>query len=852
MHRLARRECCRQAVARGDYASALSIATEWINREPGDDEAHHAYIDLLATHGQYREALAHYNDYAATLARDDLQPLDETTKLSEEIRRRIAAAEREQEPSLRKSRPWLATTMAPDTRAASPARSRIRQLLPATLVLALVGGAAMYATRAANSEPSSCTIDITASCAALDSANYVVLPFSYTQDGQPASDGFVFADAVSAALARVEGVNVIDRMRVIDAVQRMSADPTRRLEVDSAIMLSRRLGARNAMIGEVQRLGDSVRVTASLYDVALAPAGSRSVEVRLSATDAFASAPGQVVDSLLALRLASTPLSRSISLVAARELGLGEAALAAWELSDAREHYEKATEADATDARAFYRLAQVMMWQLDTTLVWRAAAERTFRLRAQLPAVDSALATAIYFTAIRDYASACSAFRNVLRSDSLNFVAWYGLGDCLTFDQIVLPDPAAPSGRRFRSSYTEAINAYSRALQLAPSFSKTFRGMALARLSKMFFVNPTMHRYGVELGTGAAIAAIPVMQGDTIALMPFPVDSIGSPGVEAKTKGQDAALFASRRQLRSLLTEWTRATPSAESYTALAELNEVAGAIRSVGDPERSALDAADAAIRFTTTSTARLGARATRLRLLLKQGRFADARELADSIVDEHPAPKDQELFMVASAAVLQGKIHHAAALLANSTVPAARYQGLHVSDVRASRRLLIYAAVGAPRDSIRAIAVRLENSIDPLPVSDRSRNSAILLMRQAAFAHHAVGPLRVHRNTQDWPLIKAQHAASLGNAAKARALLNENGEHLPDDLVEADLAFAHIALELQIGDTASATREMDTVLGDLGQPRYAARAQPNAGRWVDQSDGHASACCASIRQDR
>src|SRR5205085_2255791 len=82
------------------------------------------------------------------------------------------------------------------------------------------------------------------------------------------------------------------------------------------------------------------------------------------------------------------------------------------------------------------------------------------------------------------WADACREYARVLRTDSSDFRAWYGLGDCRSRDRVVVADARSRTGWRFRSSKHAAVEAYVRALDLAPSFLLAFRGSAYGRLAQ--------------------------------------------------------------------------------------------------------------------------------------------------------------------------------------------------------------------------------------------------------------------------------------------------------------------------------------------------------------------------------
>ena len=84
---------------------------------------------------------------------------------------------------------------------------------------------------------------------------------------------------------------------------------------------------------------------------------------------------------------------------------------------------------------------------------------------------DSALALGMFALSEGQSQEACEHFRAALRRDTLNVAAWFGLGECLRTDSVVVRDRRSPFGWQFRSSYQGAVTAYQRALELAPSFN---------------------------------------------------------------------------------------------------------------------------------------------------------------------------------------------------------------------------------------------------------------------------------------------------------------------------------------------------------------------------------------------
>jgi tetratricopeptide (TPR) repeat protein len=77
--------------------------------------------------------------------------------------------------------------------------------------------------------------------------------------------GTGIAETVSSDLKNIEGLTVIGRARVFDALRNLSSST--RLDDALAIDIGRRLGATWVVVGGFQRLGDMVRITANFVDI---------------------------------------------------------------------------------------------------------------------------------------------------------------------------------------------------------------------------------------------------------------------------------------------------------------------------------------------------------------------------------------------------------------------------------------------------------------------------------------------------------------------------------------------------------------------------------------------------------
>ena len=104
---------------------------------------------------------------------------------------------------------------------------------------------------------------------------------------EPADDwiGTGIAETVSSDLKNIQGLTVIGRARVYDALRNLSSNAS--LDESLAIDIGRRLGATWVVVGGFQKMGDLVRITAHFLDVATGTV-KRTVKVDGRVADIFA------------------------------------------------------------------------------------------------------------------------------------------------------------------------------------------------------------------------------------------------------------------------------------------------------------------------------------------------------------------------------------------------------------------------------------------------------------------------------------------------------------------------------------------------------------------------------------
>jgi hypothetical protein len=419
-----------------------------------------------------------------------------------------------------------------------------------------------------------------------------------------------------------------------------------------------------------------------------------------------------------------------------------------------------------------------------------------------------------------DFPRGCERFRTILARDSLRFAGWFGLGECLMTDSIVVPDPVSPSRWRFRGSYAAGIAAYIRALSLVPLAHVAYGGKAaVARLADKLHTESNRFRIGVAgAGSSRRFAAFASLQGDSITTVPWPIDEVlaGKRIPAAWRQARDA----SRKKLRELTAEWLSRYPdSPAAIEAHAWSLELAGEITSPTSSSTSALALVHRvrAIAAGRGQPVELGA--WEVRLLLKSRRFTAARLLSDSLLTVTPSTSAEGIAQ-AGLAALTGRMYRAAELA--GLFPATFYAlpsgaPFEVSKpvAAAGQRLLAYVVSGAPAESIQAAAGRLELVVGREVEAPRQRRVLeALLFRPSLLAFPVMpappGELEITRieaaiAKRDTAAARRSFAA-LG-ATRERTLSTVAPDHI---LLEARL----LAL---IGDSAEARARLGTFLDDL-----------------------------------
>ncbi len=704
-----------------------------------------------------------------------------------------------------------------------PRTSRARAGLIAAAIIGLAAAGVVYA-RGARDE------------LAVDRYTYAVFPFRHA--GVASNiwlDGDGCARMLHDAMARWQGVRLVDDMRVSDVWNRRQPRT-----VADAFDAAKTLNAGQLAWGEVVPVGDSLEIRVVAYDVQRGAQATRQFVVRLARdTPQLERVFTALADSIIigGRRIREGAATGTGNIIALEKFLDGRAAIDHFDLRLAEQDFKDALAVDESYAHAHFWLARTMAWDGEAEpSAWTSNAARAVALSAALPPHDRAHAVALLDLAEGRMAEACQRYRSLIAADSLDFSAWFGLGDCNARDPVVVRDAKSTTGYSFRGSTQMAITAYKRALALVPSFQSAERGLAFGRLSRrVLFTEEARLRRGVAVAPDTQrFAAFPSFGANTLAFSPMPYAQAIAPSARPATERQ--AVMWSADTYRQLTADWVRAFPSsgdAQENHALAL--EAANGIAGSGAGMPAALSAARNSLRSSLLPADRTRRDALLVRLLLKSDSASTARALADSALREWPTPTPYQAGYLAGLAALTGRAARAAALSARSasdseSVPFVAANGKRASlpaDVTAGAlQLQAYAALGGPRDSLRATLARTSRAIAAwIPAGEQAavrqmvfRNTFGLAYDQLApIANISVAPDRDQRLAMRIALSRHDtvDARRLSQALTARA-----AEFSPGTM-GMDNFYHHARMLLVMGDTTSAIAQLDAALAGLSRAR-------------------------------
>jgi tetratricopeptide (TPR) repeat protein/TolB-like protein len=411
----------------------------------------------------------------------------------------------------------------------------------------------------------------------IDPRSWVVVPFdNVTRNSEIEWLRAGSVNLLYLGMSRWNDVRVVDDERVADLMRDLPPADASTLALSTGMTIAKRAGAGRLVMGEVIRIGSRTAVTAKVYDVTTGQR-VRSVTEETAVADSVMPMFGRLAQKVLNVAPPAGANVGSIgtsSIAAYQEYLRGVQALNAFRITDARRAFRRALELDSTFALAHYKMTVVSGWDGGTGS--REHIEAAARLSAALPERERQLINGHLWHQRGQLGRACEVFSSVLRADSADVDAWYGLGDCTYHDVVVEPVAGDSTRLRFRGDFNASVRAFRRALELDPAFHLAYQHLVDAYQSHIRF---GQHCVGQ---TCAGYAAFAVNRGDSLVMVPM------RDTARLREQFADYVRSGSRRRniavSRRIAEEWLASSPNEDrARVALASTYYAAGELESAG-----------------------------------------------------------------------------------------------------------------------------------------------------------------------------------------------------------------------------------------------------------------------------
>jgi TolB-like protein len=650
---------------------------------------------------------------------------------------------------------------------------------------------------------------------ALDDHKWIVLPFE-NLSGAPDAEWLRSASAnmLYLDLSQWTDVRVVDDERVADMLR---ATPETRdakpVSLTAALGVARTAGAGKLVLGDVLKIGSRTRVTAKIFNVRDG-ARLRSVQQEAAAPDSILSTFDRLAREILNAPAPRRDLGAvgTARLDAYQEYVAGVHALNEFNLVEAEPHFERALSLDSTFALAHYKLAVTMRLIGTQFSLYNAGVQATSaqRLSTPLPARERALIAGLVALTRKEYSHACDAYQELLRTDSLDVEALFGLGECTDSDNNVEVVPGDSTRHQFHSSWNTSIRAFQRVLELDPKNHVAFKRVNDALLapwrdgclrseppspcaSTPIHVDPTR---GTAVYPGGLFTTWIRFSGDTLLTVPVAI-----PRDTAALQHQMAEAATTRHRRRSLdlalrmADSWVEAGPNeSEAHATRGHLLLRLGRLAQAGE---------EFILTKQVTGAAVASLLIDRFELAVKTEQGTEANRLLDSMsksMDPQLRP------LVAGLGPILGRFNAGDSLTtAMSSLEITRVAG------RANR---IFAGV----------------LFDSVPEAQRayldliSKSTTVTPRSAATLAPYLLG---VRHPRTSWPPMEYGHAdrrvdmvvaVARGDTARVRADAGVLDSTMASAARAADLdsAWAIVAADgyLIVGDSAAALRSLEFML--------------------------------------
>ena len=569
-------------------------------------------------------------------------------------------------------------------------------------------------------------------------------------------------------LAQWEDMTVVDQERVHDLLTKRGLEPGAPIGLEAARDIAREAGVWSLVVGDFVRTGESLHVAARLIDVA---SGQR---VDLAQTDVLALGDVRPAFDRLAAQLldvSGAPEGLRPGLAAAttgavdayRDYLAGIERLNHWDLAGADSVLRSAVALDPTFALAWYKLSLTRGWiGGGPDSIGMVAIERAMRHVDRLPPREQTLVRAYRAFLEGEHPRAVELYATLVRKDSTDTDAWYGLGDAW------FHRPAQGTAERVQAM-NASLRAFRRTLALDPTYA-----LAYDHVAAMFQQMARPHPYFALVAADSFAAA-----------------------ADLDARGRAAAVARARREGIAVTRDWVSNQPETpRAHHALVEAYAAAGAVTEaereltrlagMGIPKEGVLTRiTEGRIRFgagdVASAVRQLGP--TYDSLLADRGRLTRAAE-EDWMTLLSGANALAYVGDVGRAARVIGAVHRARGAISKNSE--ATVDPRHAGELQLGA---LYAATGGAPDPLRTIwravseAARKATAPDRAAIARAGTPAAVGLLIGPA---HDATPLNELRTLtgEDHPRdVRALLALAAGDSAGARRLLLTPPEDWTDE---------------------------------------------------------------------
>lgn len=660
----------------------------------------------------------------------------------------------------------------------------------------------------------------------LDSLRFVVLPVIGPNGGRD-STADLAREALHNGVSKWTGITVVPRPDVED-ILRKTGTP---LYLSDAFTAAEMLGAGKLLWGNVQQAkGGKAQVQLALYDVS-----TREQLQQVSAPRDSLSNASWIATQLLRDPKWSgdTDLSdaSTLSFPAFRAYGRGRVALAQWDIAGAANSFSAASRFDPEFVAARLWSAQLSYWEDWNRPDWSRDALIAVSRASLLTERDAHLARALSAMADKEYPGACSHYNAMIAQDSMDVIAWLGLGECQFRDEAVARSANSASGWQFRSSFRAAASAFKRAVQIEP---RAHLVVDFSTMEKLLPVSAQTGRRGNDSKGNLAFAAYPGVIHDTLSFVPYPLSVFAAIPL-GSVRGQDEALEQDARELETFANSWIAADSlNPNSYEALATVLETQGNIETRTAGRRSISYALEKAILLATDGKQKTRLSVRGIRLQLKRGEFEAANKLGDSLL-KTGVDRDAEALIVVAGFLGRTKLFAHYAQIAKGWRASALRQFSIPSDLQSNAaEFFARAALNDCGSDLIQMQRQIEGNIESYISVDKRKavRQGLLVRSLSALSPCTGGRSALDLDHPEGGLHRAQQAFGRGDLKLAGKLLDSlakgRANSRPGD-VTMDTHYQEAWLRANTGDSVGAANQLDRVLNAL--PGLTATGMKDAG---------------------